>query len=92
MYTPPPPPPPAASPPPPPPPATIRMLIEVTPDGTSQVQLPVAVKLRTAEFPFVDDVGLHAAAVAGSIKIIEVNAKRAPIKKIEALFNISRDS
>jgi hypothetical protein len=90
MYTPPPPPPPAASPPPPPPPATMRMLIDDIPEGTSHVQLPTVVKRKTTEFPFVDDVGLHAAALAGSTKKIEVKARRTPINTIEALLSIFR--
>jgi hypothetical protein len=66
-------------------------LIAVRPAGTVQVQLPTVVNLSTADDPLVVDVGLHTAALAGSTKKIEVNAKRAPTKKIEALFNISRD-
>jgi hypothetical protein len=66
------------------------MLIAVRPAGTVQVQLPTVVNLSTTVDPLVVDVGLHAAALAGSTKKIEVKARRTPINTIEALLSIFR--
>jgi hypothetical protein len=68
----------------------MRMLIEVRPAGTFQVQLPTVVNLSTTEDPLVVDVGVHGAATAGSMKTNDEKAKRAPISAIEALFSILR--
>jgi hypothetical protein len=66
------------------------MLIAVRPAGTVQVQLPTVVNLSTTVDPLVVDVGLHATALAGSTKKIEVKARRTPINTIEALLSIFR--
>jgi hypothetical protein len=59
----------------------MRTLIDVTPDGTVHVHVPIDVKVRTVLAPFVEEVGAHAAASAlDAHKPFESRAKRSNSK------------
>jgi hypothetical protein len=49
-----------------PPPPTTNKRTDVTPAGTVQSQLPTVEKVKTVSPPTVVDIGLHAAACAGT--------------------------
>ena len=62
----------------PPPPTTNTRAVE-TPVGTSQTQLPLSEKVNTVSLPTVVEVGIHAAAFAGT----GIETKRLVTKTVE---------